>query len=51
VSNRELVVFGSSVEVYTDYCHLTSKGNEILAEMIGKRILASPKRAVPSRGD
>jgi hypothetical protein len=39
-ANRELVGLKSDVEFYTDYCHLTSAGNKILAEMIGEKILA-----------
>ena len=39
-ANRELVDVRADVEFYTDYCHLTAAGNEIMAEMIGERILA-----------
>ncbi len=43
-ANRELVGLKSDVEFYTDYCHLTSAGNKILAEMIGEQILADRRQ-------
>lgn len=39
--NHELTGVNAEVEFYTDYCHLTATGNGIVAEMIGKRILAA----------
>lgn len=43
-ANRELVDVKSDVEFYTDYCHLTSAGNKILAKMIGEQILADRRQ-------
>ena len=38
--NAEIAGLGSDVEFYTDYCHLTPKGNQLVAEILARRILA-----------
>jgi lysophospholipase L1-like esterase len=37
--NREIEDLDSSIEFFTDYCHLTAEGNRILAQRIGQRII------------
>ena len=42
--NAEIASVDAGVEFYTDYCHLTATGNRIVAEIIGRRILADRDR-------
>ncbi len=39
-ANREIAELDSSIEIFTDYCHLTPQGNEFIAQCIGRRIVA-----------
>jgi lysophospholipase L1-like esterase len=40
--NAEISGLGPEVEFYTDYCHLTPEGNQRVAEILARSILASP---------
>jgi hypothetical protein len=38
--NAEIGGLGPDVEFYTDYCHLTPQGNQLVAEILARQILA-----------
>jgi len=38
--NAEIAGLGPEVEFYTDYCHLTPEGNQRVAEVLARKILA-----------
>ena len=40
--NQALKKIPSSIEFYTDYCHMTVEGNRLIAEATGDAILAAP---------
>ena len=39
--NKEISTLKNDFEFYTDYCHLTKKGNKYFSEVLGKKILAN----------
>jgi lysophospholipase L1-like esterase len=38
--NAEITGLGPDVEFYTDYCHLTPKGNQLVAEILARKVLS-----------
>lgn len=36
--NKEITSISSNIDFYVDYCHLTSEGNEIIAEILAKKV-------------
>lgn len=36
--NKEIMPIQSNIDLYVDYCHLTIEGNEIVAEILSKKI-------------